>query len=70
MTMRKRTNVLLDMDLVGQAATALGTRRTTETVHAALRDVVARGRRRRLAAREFSELTAEAVVVLRRPRTE
>ena len=47
----KRTNINLDMDLVQQAAQALGTRRTTDTVHAALRDVIARARRTRLAQR-------------------
>lgn len=46
----------LDHDLLAQAAEALGTKRTTETVHAALREVVARRRRAWLVRRDFSEL--------------
>ena len=41
----KRTNINLDMDLVDQAARELGNGRTTDTVHEALRGVVARSRR-------------------------
>lgn len=63
----KRTNLNLDMDLVERAARELGTVRTTDTVHEALRDVVARARRARLAAREFTELTPEALVEMRKP---
>ena len=43
--MRKHTTIDLDADLVQQAAQVLGTTRTTDTIHAALADVV-RGRRR------------------------
>ena len=64
----KRTNINLDMDLVQQAAQALGTRRTTDTVHEALRDVIARARRTRLAQRDFEELTPESLEAMRRPR--
>jgi Arc/MetJ family transcription regulator len=63
----KRTNINLDMDLVEQAAHELGTRQTTETVHEALRDVVARARRARLARRDFDDLTLEALEQMRRP---
>jgi Arc/MetJ family transcription regulator len=42
LVMRKHTTIDLDLDLVRQAAEALGTSRTTETVHAALSDVVRR----------------------------
>lgn len=62
----KRTNINLDMDLVEQAAHELGTQRTTDTVHQALRDVVARSRRARLAQRDFDDLTPEALEALRR----
>jgi Arc/MetJ family transcription regulator len=65
--MVRRTNINLDMDLVEQAARELGTRRTTDTVHEALRDVVARGRRARLAQRDFEDLTPESLEALRRP---
>jgi Arc/MetJ family transcription regulator len=43
--MRKHTTIDLDQDLVREAATVLGTTRTTDTVHAALADVVRRQRR-------------------------
>ena len=46
----------------------LGTEQTTETVHAAMRDVVARAKRRRLAARDLPDLTPEAVEEMRKPR--
>jgi Arc/MetJ family transcription regulator len=61
----KRTNINLDMDLVREAAHELGTERTTDTVHGALRDVVARARRARLAERDFPDLTPEALDELR-----
>jgi Arc/MetJ family transcription regulator len=63
----RRTNINLDMDLVQQAARELGTARTTDTVHQARRDVVARGRRARLAQRDFEDLTPEALESMRRP---
>ena len=37
----KRTSMFLDRDLVAQAAIAMGTDGVTETVHAAMRHVVA-----------------------------
>ena len=64
--MVRRTNINLDMDLVEQAAEALGTRRTTDTVHEALRDVIARAHRMRLAQRDFEDLTPESLDALRR----
>jgi Arc/MetJ family transcription regulator len=63
----KRTNINLDMDLVEQAAHELGTKRTTDTVHEALRALVARSRRARLAERGFEDLTPDALDALRRP---
>ena len=63
----KRTNINLDMDLVEQAAHELGTRRTTDTVHEALRHVIARARRARLARRDFEDLTPESLEAMRRP---
>jgi Arc/MetJ family transcription regulator len=63
----KRTNINLDMDLVEQAAHELGTQRTTDTVHEALRDVIARARRARLAQRDFEGLTPESLEAMRRP---
>jgi hypothetical protein len=46
--MKKHTTMDLDMDLVREASVALGTRRTSETVHAALMEAVALRRRLRL----------------------
>ena len=63
----KRTNINLDMDLVDRAAHELGTERTTDTVHQALREVIARARRARLAQRYFEDLTSEALEAMRRP---
>lgn len=53
---KTHTTLDLDRDLLNAAAEALGTTRTTETVHAALRDVVARRHRAWLARRDFSDL--------------
>jgi Arc/MetJ family transcription regulator len=46
--MRKHTTIDLDMVLVGEAAIALETKRVSETVHAALREVVDTRKRLRL----------------------
>jgi len=43
--MRKHTTIDIDIDLLREAGEALGTSRTTDTVHAALDDVVRRRRR-------------------------
>lgn len=43
--MRKHTTIDLDQELVRQAGAVLGTTKTTDTVHAALADVVRRQRR-------------------------
>lgn len=64
---KTHTTLDLDRDLLRDAAKALGTTRTTETIHAALRDVVARRRRAELARRDFSELEP-ALPGLRAPR--
>jgi len=64
----KRTNINLDVELVAAAAEQLGTRGNTDTVHAAMRDVVARARRRALVERDFGDLTPEALAELRAPR--
>jgi Arc/MetJ family transcription regulator len=67
--MRMHTTINLDQELLRQAAEALGTTRKTDTVHAALREVVARRRRRWLADRDLAGL-ADALPSLRRPRGE
>ena len=55
---KTHTTLDLDRELLHHAAKALGTTRTTDTVHAALREVVARRQRAWLARRDFSELEA------------
>ncbi len=64
----RRTNINLDAQLVDAAAAVLGTGRTTDTVHAALRAVIDRAARERLAARDFGDLTPDVLEQLRRPR--
>ena len=53
---KTHTTLDLDRELLLEAAGVLGTTKTTDTIHAALRAVVARHRRRWLAERDFSEL--------------
>ena len=64
----RRTNINLDTELVHAAAAVLGTARTTDTVHAALRVVIERASRERLAQREFADLTPEVLEEVRRSR--
>jgi Arc/MetJ family transcription regulator len=66
--MIKRTNINLDMDLIAAAAAELGTERTTDTVHQALRETVDRARRGRLARRDFPDLTLDVLDAARRAR--
>ena len=63
--MTKRTTLNLDTELLDEAAVILATEGNTETIHAALRDVVRRARLRRLAKRDFSSLTPELLGELR-----
>ena len=64
----KRTNINLDRELVDAAAAVLGTARTTDTVHAALRAVIDHAARERLVQRDFADLTPEALEQLRSAR--
>jgi uncharacterized protein (DUF1778 family) len=66
-THKTHTTLDLDRDLLVAAAAALGTTRTTETVHAALREAVARQSRVRLMARDWSNLK-ELMPEMRAPR--
>ena len=65
---RSRTSMNLDQELVREAGQALGTKRTTDTVHEAMRQVVQRERRRRLAGRGLPDLTLERLEQIRRSR--
>ncbi|MGI8730790.1 MAG: type II toxin-antitoxin system VapB family antitoxin [Solirubrobacteraceae bacterium] len=68
--MVRRTNINLDTQLVSEAAALLGTKRMSDTVHAAMRDVVARDHRRRLAERDlFADMTPADFDEMRRSRT-
>jgi Arc/MetJ family transcription regulator len=62
--MRKHTTIDLDQELVREAASVLGTTRTTDTVHAALSDVVRRRRRQDL-FEVANDLDLEALAVIR-----
>lgn len=64
----RRTNINLDTELIDAAAAVLGTARTTDTVHAALRAVIDRAARERLTTRDFDDLTPDVLAQLRRPR--
>ena len=64
----RRTNINLDTELVDAAAAVLGTALTTDTVHAALRAVIERAARERLAERDFADLTPGVLEQVRRPR--
>jgi Arc/MetJ family transcription regulator len=65
--MKTHTTLDLDRGLLAEAAAALGTTRTTDTVHAALREAVARQARARLMARDWSNLK-ELLPEMRAPR--
>lgn len=51
----KRTTLMLDTDLVAEAAGVLGTERATDTVRAALQQAVRRAHMRNLVAWELPE---------------
>lgn len=59
--MVKRTSMNVDLDLIREAQEVLGTQGTTETVHAALREIVRRRRLERLLKHDFSNLDVEAI---------
>ncbi|MGH2446780.1 MAG: hypothetical protein ACRDGD_12205 [Candidatus Limnocylindria bacterium] len=67
--MRRRTTLELDHELVGSAASVLGTKKIVDTVHAALEDVIARERRAALVRMPMPDLTPEALAEMRAPRT-
>jgi Arc/MetJ family transcription regulator len=67
--MKRRTSLHLDMELVRDAAAALGTTTTTATVHEALREAAARAARHQLTEEEFEDLTLEGLEVMRHSRS-
>jgi Arc/MetJ family transcription regulator len=66
--MKRHTTLNLDEALVAEAARTLGTRGTTETVHAALREVIARQQRRMLVELDLPDLTLASIRNVRAPR--
>jgi Arc/MetJ family transcription regulator len=68
--MVKRTTVNLDTELVAEARNVLETKNTTDTIHAALREVVRRKRLERLAEWDLGGKTLEDLWELRRSRVE
>lgn len=66
--MKRHTTINLDEHLIREASQVLGTERVTDTVHAALAEVVAARRREWLVEFDFSELSAERLEELRRGR--
>jgi Arc/MetJ family transcription regulator len=67
-TVKKRTTLNIDLELVAEARQALGTRGTSDTVHAALGDVVGRSRRKRLLAYDLPDLSPESLAEMRSAR--
>jgi Arc/MetJ family transcription regulator len=62
----KRTSINLDLDLVADAREVLGTKSTTDTVHAALRESIRRERLKRLSERTWDHMPEGWVDELRR----
>ncbi|MEO7296870.1 MAG: type II toxin-antitoxin system VapB family antitoxin [Candidatus Limnocylindria bacterium] len=65
--MRRHTTVDLDTDLIGEAKKVLGTRQTTETIHAALSEVIRAHQRARLLELD-TDLSLEDLDRMRAPR--
>lgn len=66
--MRKHTTIDLDMQLLGEASVVLETKQINETIHAALREVIAARRRRQLLDLR-PDLTLDGLAEDRRGRT-
>jgi len=67
--MGKRTSVILEPDLLNEAAEILGTRGPTATVRKSLEEVVRREKLKRVSEIEFPEDALERLWEMRRPRT-
>jgi len=64
----KRTTINLDLDLLDEASDALGTSRMTDTVHAAMTEVVRRRKLEALTKLELPGMSLEKLKEMRRPR--
>jgi Arc/MetJ family transcription regulator len=67
---RRRTSLFIDEEKVRQAQEILGTHTTTETVDAALRDVIRRKRMKSLASWDLHGMTLDDLERSRRRRSE
>ena len=65
---RHRTTVNLPISLLRAAQEEIGSTSATETITAALAELVARRRRARLLVMDLPDLTPDSVDALRRPR--
>jgi Arc/MetJ family transcription regulator len=69
--MLRHTNVNLDTQLVEEAAALLGTQRCSDTVNAAMREVIGRAHRRHLAERDlFDAMPPDEFDAMRLPRAD
>ncbi len=66
----RRTSLNLNLELVEQAKAELGTRTTTDTIHAALRQVVRQHALDRLAEWRFDHLPDDWLDGVRAPRVD
>lgn len=66
--MKKRTTVILDSDLLTEAAEVLGTKKTTETIRRSMEEVVRRERLETLFQWDFQDLTPDALAEMRKPK--
>lgn len=64
----RRTSFNVDVELLAVVREELGTKTMTDTIHAALREVLRDRRLRRLGDRDFSSLTPEWLDEMRRTR--
>ena len=64
----KRTTLNLDRGLLEEAAGVLGTSGMTDTIHAAMSDVIRRRRLEEVTKLEFPDLDLETIKEMRRPR--
>jgi Arc/MetJ family transcription regulator len=62
----RRTSLNVDLGLIAEAGDILGTKGPTETVRAALEDVIVRDKLRRLAERTYEDVTPEEFEELER----
>jgi len=66
--MGKRTSVILEPDLLNEAAEILGTRGPTATVRKSLEEVVRREKLKRVSQWEFPDDALERLWEMRKPR--